>query len=84
MNSQMEKVSGDPRFPLLSNEVAQLIEQAVQDLGLGLDVAVCIVCQVAADYARSEYGQDYLPKLATLIVERGKMPMPNIAEGGRS
>jgi hypothetical protein len=32
---------------------------------------VCIVARVAADYARGEYGEDYLPGLADIIMASG-------------
>lgn len=68
--------SGDPRYPMVCNEAARLIEEAVERLGLGVDEAVCLLCQVAADYARSEYGNEYLPGLAEVVTKRGEMPMP--------
>ncbi len=73
----VEVVSGDARLSNLANAIAVQIEYAVEDCGLGVDDAVCVVVQVAADYARSQYGSAYLPQLARLIIGRGEMPMPN-------
>ncbi|MBO9710510.1 MAG: hypothetical protein J7521_20105 [Caulobacter sp.] len=72
----VEIVTGDPRFPMVCNETAELIEVAVERLGLDVGVAVCLVAQVAADYARSEYGNAYLVKLAGVVTARGSMPLP--------
>lgn len=72
-----ETVAGDQRFPMVANEVAKLIEASVEQLGLEVDVTVCLVAQVAADYARSEYGNGYLPKLANVVTARGSMPLPD-------
>ncbi len=72
----MEVRSGDPRLPALANQIAMTIEAACERLGLDVDEALCIVVAVAADYGRSEYGNDFLPKLAEVVATRADMPMP--------
>lgn len=77
MSKKPEIRTGDPRLPMLANSIASTIEHACEDLGLGIDEAVCIIVQVCADYARHEYGNEYLPKLASIITARREMPMPD-------
>lgn len=58
-----------------ANEVAALIDSALAR-GFDLDVAVCIMIGVAADYARSEYGDRYLKPLCDVIRYRAGKPLP--------
>jgi hypothetical protein len=62
------------RAAQLGNAISDAIHHAVVH-GLAMDEAVCIVATVAADYARGEYGPDYLPGLATIVIARAKEPM---------
>lgn len=58
-----------------ANEVAALID-AAQKRGFDLDVAVCIMVGVAADYARAEYGDWYLDPLCSVVKSRTGKPLP--------
>jgi len=44
--------------------------------GMRLDVVLCIAIAVLADYARGEYGDDYLDELADVLVSRRNEPLP--------
>ena len=69
-------------YTLLGNQVSDAINAALR-MGLEIDEAVCVVAQVAADYARLTYGNAYLPKLADVVIKRAEMPAPtNRSEGG--
>ncbi|RYG55519.1 MAG: hypothetical protein EON56_05520 [Alphaproteobacteria bacterium] len=72
----METISGDPRFPIVANATAELMETAIEKLGLEVDVVCCLVAQVAADFARGQYGDAYLRKLADVVLERAIMTLP--------
>lgn len=57
----------------LANAVSDAINAALQS-GMEVDEAACIVVGVASDYAKGEYGPDYLDQLARVVVaykERG-------------
>jgi hypothetical protein len=64
----IETISGEAPARL-GNAVSDAIHRAVTG-GMSMDEAVCIVARVAADYARGEYGEDYLPGLADIITDR--------------
>lgn len=57
-----------------ANEVAALID-AAQKRGLDLDVAVCVMIGVAADYARAQYGDRYLDALTSVVKYRAGKPL---------
>lgn len=65
-----------------ANEIAAAIDSA-QERGLDLDVAVCVVVGVAADYARAEYGDKYLDALADVLKYRAGKPLPRPAASVR-
>lgn len=69
------RISG-PKAAQLANSVSEAIKQAVEE-GLDTDLAACVVVQVAADYARVEYGTSFLIDLANIVQERGRMPLPS-------
>ncbi|MBC6444592.1 MAG: hypothetical protein GDA50_04060 [Alphaproteobacteria bacterium GM202ARS2] len=76
-------MSDMPDYPTISGKLPETLAQEVSDAiaramqrGMGTDEAVSVVVNVAADYGRHQYGNDILPGLAELIVERGKMPLP--------
>lgn len=62
-----------------ANEVAALIG-AAQKRGLDLDVAVCVMVGVAADYARAQYGDRYLDALASVVKYRAGKPLPSAVQ----
>lgn len=62
-----------------ANEIAGCIDRA-QEGGLDLDVAVCVAIGVAADYARAEYGDEYLNAMAYVIMQRAGKPLPRSAD----
>lgn len=51
----------------LANAVSDAINAALQ-AGMEVDEAVCTVVGVASDYAKGEYGPDYLDQLARVVV----------------
>jgi hypothetical protein len=61
-----------------ANEIAAAID-AAQERGIDLDVAVCVLVGVAADYARAEYGDKYLDALASVVRYRAGQPLPRSA-----
>jgi hypothetical protein len=75
MAAAPEIARGDDRHSALANAVSDAINAALR-AGLGTDEAACIVVQVAADYARAEYGNRYLDGLAAVVVGAASMPMP--------
>lgn len=70
------------------NELASIVSDAIikatHELGLGLDVAVCVVAAVAADYARGDLGDDYLHNLADVVLDRVNFPPPASTPVGRA
>lgn len=62
-------------FAILGNAVSDAIHAALKR-GMAVDEAVCCVVAVAADYGRGEYGDDYLPQLAEVVVRRKEMALP--------
>lgn len=63
----------------LPNELANAISNAIAAAlkkGLGTDIATCIAVGVAADYARGQYGNLYLPQLASVVIARAHEPNP--------
>lgn len=58
-----------------ANEIAACIDRA-QEAGLDLDVAACVAIGVAADYARAEFGDEYLSAMAYVIMQRVGKPLP--------
>ena len=63
----------------LSNAISDAIHAAIER-GMDVDEAACVVVSVAADYARMEYGNDYLGALAEVIKHRASMPLPEVSE----
>lgn len=51
----------------LANAISDAIIKATMENRLGLDVAVCVVASVAADYARGDIGDHYLEDLAEVV-----------------
>lgn len=68
-------IGGGKNFQMLGNAVSDAIHAALKK-GMEIDEACSCVVAVAADYARGEYGDDYLPRLAQIITRRNEMPMP--------
>jgi hypothetical protein len=64
-----------PQYAALGNEISDAIFRAIS-AGMGIDDAVCIVAAVAADYARGEYGDEYLKSLAQVVTKQAGQPMP--------
>lgn len=61
----------------LANDVSDAIAKALRK-GMEIDEAACVVLSVACDYARNEYGDEYLESLAKLIAAQAARPI-----GGR-
>ncbi|OHV85918.1 hypothetical protein [Ensifer sp. LCM 4579] len=70
-----------PNFTDLANAVSDAI-LAAQMRGMEIDECCSVLVQVAADYGRSTYGNDYLRGLAELIVLQGDRPMPEVVTHG--
>jgi hypothetical protein len=76
MSTETTNITGGGKnFQILATAISDAIHAALKR-GMEMDEAVSCVVAVAADYARGEYGNDYLPKLATVITRRDEMPMP--------
>ncbi len=71
-----ERLKGGPAHIALAEKVSKAIVDACWADDLNLDEALCVVCNVAADYARGELGDDYLESLARVILERAGDPLP--------
>ena len=75
-----EKTYGKgPNFRDLGNAVSDAINAALKR-GMEIDEACCVVVSVAADYARLEYGNDYLPDLAEVVSERKNHALPELTQ----
>ena len=71
----------------LANAVSDTIVKATHEMGLSLDIAVCVVAAVAADYARADIGEHYLEALAEVVLDRADRPPPTstpLPETGRA
>ncbi len=64
----------------LANDVSDAIAAALKR-GMETDEAVCVAVAVLADYARIEYGNGYLSKLARVVKAQADRPMPR-GDGG--
>jgi len=64
----------------LANAVSSAIHFALQR-GMAIDEACCVVAGIAADYARVEYGDEYLDNLAAVIKAHAGRPLPRGAKG---
>jgi hypothetical protein len=56
--------------------LANSVSDAIVASGLDVDVAVCVVAAVAADYARMDLGDGYLPQLAEVVLTRAEFELP--------
>ncbi len=77
--SPVEIVRKDPRLTRLANDFSDVIARALRQ-GFKSDEACCVAVQVAADYARAEYGPGYLANLAAIVIAAGDRPMPQSAD----
>jgi hypothetical protein len=75
----VETISGEAPTAL-GNAISDAIHQAVTG-GMALDEAVSVVVAVAADYARMEYGPQYLPGLAGIVLSSATKPSPQASDG---
>ncbi len=66
-----------------ANSVSDLIQDGLKS-GLELDQTVCVAAGVCADYARAEYGDDYLEALCLVIRARKGKPLPKTDEEVRA
>ena len=62
-------------FADLSNAISDAIHAALAR-GMQTDEVCCVMVSVAADYARAEYGNQYLSDLATVVTERANHSLP--------
>ena len=62
----------------LANAISDAINAALTK-GMEPDEAACIAVAVAADYARSYYGDKYLPHLAKAVMGQAGKPAPKTA-----
>lgn len=62
-------------FQVLATSISEAIHTALKR-GMEMDEAASCVVAVAADYARGEYGDDYLSGLAEVVTRRRERPMP--------
>lgn len=69
--AQVDRISGDA-----PNALANAISDAFHASGLPVDEAVCVAIAVITDYARAEYGDEYLAALADIVTGRGEFPLP--------
>ena len=71
-----DKIIGQgPSFTVLANQVSNAIFAATQR-GMEVDEACCCAIAVIADYAREAYGNEYLPSLSEVLVERANHALP--------
>lgn len=61
---------------MLATDIAKAMQSAGRR-GMDLDQALCVLVQVAADYARGEYGPEYVEALGKVMRDRCQMPMPS-------
>lgn len=78
MSAEAVHTESSPLHAALANAVSDVIARAIE-LGLEVDQAACVTVAVAADYARGEYGPDYLTKLSKVVVARAADPLPEDA-----
>lgn len=76
--SEEPEITRGPDQDVLATAVSSLIAGAITLTDMETDQAVCIALTVCADYARVYYGNEYLKKLAELIIRRGDDPLPEI------
>lgn len=67
-------ITGQPPADL-ANAVSDAIHDAMEN-GMAIDEAACVVAGVAADYARREYGDQYLNDLARVVTMHAGLPLP--------
>ena len=60
---------------ILANAVSDAINAAMRR-GMQPDEAVCTALQVAVDYGRGTYGQQYVQKLSDAVKLMGRRPLP--------
>lgn len=64
-----------PSMSQLANDVSDALAAALTR-GMAVDEACCVIAAVISDYARSEYGNAYLPHLAEIITSRARHALP--------
>jgi ribosomal protein S18 acetylase RimI-like enzyme len=78
--SKVQECTLTGRLPAqFANKISDVIHEFV-NRGMEVDEASCIAVAVAADYARSNYGNSYLGSLTEVIRERANRPLPMIVE----
>jgi len=65
----------------LCNDISNAIHAAIEK-GMEMDEACCAAIAVIADYARGEYGPDYLADLSDVLIARALAPMPKDVSHG--
>ena len=70
------RVSGKLPTQLL-NDVSDAVHKALSQ-GMEVDEACSLLCTVAADYGRDNYGPDYIEGLVTVLRNRRDEAMPSI------
>lgn len=83
MSAERITAESSPLHSALANIVSDAISKAL-DFGLEPDQAACVVVAVAADYARAEYGPDYLNRLAKVVLLRAADALPEDANAVRT
>lgn len=68
-------VGRGPHFHWLGNAFSDLVNAALRR-GMETDEAVCVGLKVLCDYARHEYGDDYLSQLISLVAAQAGKPLP--------
>lgn len=61
-------------FAELGNAISDAMHNALTR-GMEIDEAACCAIAGIADYARGEYGDDYLPALASIVTARAGHPI---------
>lgn len=75
MPDARDAIGSGPNFQRLAQAVSDALHAALER-GMATDEAVCCAAAVIADYARREYGNGYLPRLAEIVVARAGEPLP--------
>lgn len=72
--ADMIMVGQGSNFAELGNAVSDAMYHALTG-GMAADEAACCAIAVIADYARREYGDEYLKSLAEVVVARARTPI---------
>jgi hypothetical protein len=73
---RMARISGKLPTQLL-NDVSDAVHKALSQ-GMEIDEACCLLCTVAADYGRGNYGSGYIEDLVKVLRNRRDEDMPSV------